>query len=582
MAEEHARRRAREAEARGRADETGTRPRAQAPGAQRPAGEAGAPARDGQPGGQANGQAIAQAGARGPGAGLSRVPARLAGLGAWARAALLALTGAVAGLGQVPFALPLLTLAGLALVMASQRHARGRARAFLDGWAFGTGYFMLTLHWIVEPFLIDVARHGWMAPFALVLLAGGLALFWGAAFAGARALTAGRPGPGTSLAGLVVLWSGAEALRSYVLTGFPWALIGHVWSETPLAQLGALVGPHGLTLLTLAGVALCLAIGARPALALPAAALGLGWIALDPGPAPPPAAEAPVVRLVQPNAPQAEKWDPDRALFYYERMLSLTAEGDPPDLVVWPETAVPWLLEYAESVLEEVAEAARGAPVALGLQRREGARYYNSLAVVGRMGEVSALYDKAHLVPFGEYVPFGDLMARFGIHGLAASEGGGYSAGARGVVVDLPGIGPALPLICYEGIFAEEVGDYPLRPRLLLLVTNDAWFGQVAGPYQHFALARLRAIEQGLPMVRVANTGVSAMIDGKGRVTASLGLGAAGAVDAALPPALPPTLYARSGDAPVLVLLALAAAALALRALRRGHRPDGGGPRPTP
>lgn len=489
----------------------------------------------------------------------------VASRGPWVRAALLFALGTVAGLGQVPFSLPVLTVLAVGLVMALHRRAPHERSAFLHGWAFGAGYFALTLHWIVEPFLIDLARHGWMAPFALVFLATGLALFWGAAFAAARFLA--RDGA-AGLTALVVLWAGAEALRSVVFTGFPWALIGHVWIETPLAQLGAIIGPHGLTLLTLAGAALLVGIGARLWLALPLVAVAVGWVVLDPGPAPAPPDDAPIVRLVQPNAPQDEKWDAARATFFYDRMLRLTRDGPVPDLVVWPETAVPWLLEYADGILEEVAEAARGAPVVLGIQRREMARYYNSLAVVGRMGAVSALYDKAHLVPFGEYVPFGEVMARFGIHGLAASEGGGYSAGTRGKVIDLPGIGPAMPLICYEGIFAQQVGDYDIRPRLLLLITNDAWFGQVAGPHQHFAQGRMRAIEQGLPMVRVANTGISGMIDAKGRVHASLALGEAVAVDVALPAALVPTIYARSGDMPLVLFLLGLTMALAVRRRR--------------
>ena len=157
-------------------------------------------------------------------------------------------------------------------------------------------------------------------------------------------------------------------------------------------------------------------------------------------------------------------------------------------------------------------------------------------------------YDKRHLVPFGEFIPGGDLLARFGIHGLATSDGAGFAAGTTPPRINLPGIGDAIPLICYEGIFAEEIGDGGVRPRLLLLITNDAWFGAAAGPYQHLAQARLRAIEQGLPMVRVANTGVSAMIDARGRIVDALPLNTQGALDVALPPARAVTVYARFGD----------------------------------
>ena len=170
---------------------------------------------------------------------------------------------------------------------------------------------------------------------------------------------------------------------------------------------------------------------------------------------------------------------------------------------------------------------------------------------------MTALYDKHHLVPFGEYMPFGDFFGRFGIDGLAANEGFGYSAGPGPVVLDMGRLGTALPLICYEGVFPQDVGGYETRPDFLLLITNDAWFGQIAGPYQHLAQARLRSAEQGLPMVRVANTGVSAMIDAAGQITAQIPLNEAGWRDAPLPPPLAPTVYARTGDAPMIAFGAL-------------------------
>jgi apolipoprotein N-acyltransferase len=200
-------------------------------------------------------------------------------------------------------------------------------------------------------------------------------------------------------------------------------------------------------------------------------------------------------------------------------------------------------------------------PVVVGIQRYDEARLYNSLALIEPGGGVGAVYDKHHLVPFGEYVPYGDLLARFGIYGLASSQGQGYSPGPGAQVIGLGALGRALPLICYEGVFPQDVRAAPQRPDFMLLITNDAWFGQVSGPYQHLAQARLRSAEQGLPMIRVANTGVSAMIDATGKVTASIPLGEAGWLDAALPPALPQTLYARLGDLPMvlffLTLLAL-------------------------
>jgi apolipoprotein N-acyltransferase len=482
------------------------------------------------------------------------LPAPRARLGRLARVAMLPASGAVAALGQAPWGMWPLTLVGFALVYGLFRRTEGwRAAAWL-GWGVGTGHFLLALHWITEPFLVDAARHGWMAPFALVGLAGGLGIFWGAGLALARAAGGGA-------VAFVAALGLAEAARGRLFTGFPWAQPGHALIDTPLLHWASWLGAPGLLVLMLgAAVALWHVIaGARAGGAVALAAVAALWplgAALSPERAAGP--DAPVVRLIQPNAPQHEKWHPDKAQMFYDRQRAFSAAGDvPPDLVVWPETAVPVLLDRAGPTLGAVSRAARGAPVVLGIQRMEGPRIYNSLAVVGPGGTVRDVYDKHHLVPFGEYMPFGDLLARFGVYGLASNQGQGYSAGPGARLVDIPGLGRALPLICYEGVFARDLLSAPGRADVLLLITNDAWFGRVSGPYQHLAQARLRSAEMGLPMIRVANTGVSAMIDATGRITASIALGEAGWRDAALPPPLAGTLYARLGDAPMLVLYAL-------------------------
>lgn len=485
----------------------------------------------------------------------------------WPRAAMAGFAGVAGALGLAPWGAWWLTLPAILLLLVLRRHDATRGGAFLTGWAFGAGWFGLGLSWIVEPFFVDAARDGWMAPFAVVLLCGGLALFWGAVFALAHRRSAAL---------LVALWVAAEMARGVVFTGFPWAMPGHVFIGTPVSQLAALGGAPLLTLIALGLPAAALSIGRSFWLAVPALACAGAWVVLDPGPAPAPSPDAPLVRLVQPNAVQSLKWDPDWAPVFHDRLMSLTAEGPVPDLVVWPETALPWLLDQSEAALAEGVAAARGAPLALGIQRREAARYYNSAIVVDGEGRIASLYDKTHLVPFGEYIPFGEVAARFGIHGLAASEGGGYTPGPGLHPVAVPGIGLALPLICYEGIFAREINDAAatgaLRPRLMLLMTNDAWFGTLSGPYQHFAQARLRAIEQRMPMARVANTGVSGMIDAQGRVTAQIGLGETGALDAALPPRGAAPAYARWGDGPMIAaLLLLGLAAMCRNRLDRGR-----------
>lgn len=471
--------------------------------------------------------------------------------------------GAVAATGQAPLGAWPLTLIGLAALFGLFRQARGPRQAAALGWAAATGYFLVALHWLVEPFLVDAARHGWMAPFALVLMAAGLALFWAAAAALARWAGAGAPG-------FVAALTLAEVARGYFFSGFPWAQPGHVWIDTPVLQWAAFAGAPGLTVLTLAAAAaLWHAVAGRRA----AGAAGLAGLAAlylaGPlvGAAPEVPDAAPVVRLVQPNAPQHEKWDPARIPVFFDRQLAFTRAGARPDLIVWPETAVPVLLGAAGPVFAAISEASGDVPVVLGLQRRDGARLYNSLVLLGPGGKVDALYDKHHLVPFGEYLPFGWFLKRFGLRGLAADEGGGYSAGPGPQVIGMGDLGRALPLICYEGVFAQDVAAAPGRADFMLLITNDAWFGRFSGPYQHLAQARLRSVEQGLPMIRVANTGVSAVIDARGRITERLPLGQAGWTDAALPPPAAPTLYARIGDGPLVLLLLIGLGAA--RLLRR-------------
>lgn len=489
------------------------------------------------------------------------------------------LAGGFAALGQAPVSLPFVTLIALAVVFLTFRTLAPRPAAWL-GWATGAGYFALSLSWMVEPFLVDIARHGWMAPFALFIASTGFGLFWAAGFWLAAWGT--RPGWPREV-GWAVALTLAEVLRSYLLTGFPWALIGHVWIGWAPMQLAALVGAHGLTVLTLLIVVLGAQLrgwAGRSVLIAACAALYVGawWHGAQPVPDAD-RTDRPVLRLVQPNAAQHLKWDPDMAPVFFQRALDLTAappDGPKPGLIIWPETAVPYLLNRSEAALERIAAAAAGVPVVTGIQRLDGYRAYNSLVVIGADGEVVQLYDKAHLVPFGEYLPGGDFLAKFGISAFSAQEGNGYSAGPGLRVLDLgPSFGDAVPLICYEAVFPNDIRPAASGADWMMQLTNDAWFGRISGPYQHLAQARLRAVEFGLPFVRAANTGVSAVIDARGHVTARLDLGVAGVLDAALPAALPATIYARTGDLPLIALLLIVFCAL-LSAFT-GARRDGNG-----
>ena len=465
--------------------------------------------------------------------------------------------GAVAALGQAPLGFWWATLGALAgLVWLLERMPDARS-AFLAGLWAGAGYFGLALNWIIEPFMVDAAATGWMAPFAVVLLSFGLGLFWG----GAAALARWSRSP---VLGFVAAFCGLEWLRGVIFTGFPWAMLGHVWIGTPLDQLAALGGPSLLSLLTLLAAALPVLWhwkGAAGSLALLAAGLGFGlWRLGQPLPEPGDL----TLRLVQPNAEQAAKWEAERAQEFLNRLLTLTVKDGAADLTIWPETAVPYMLEYNPEVGDMIVAASGGRPVAVGIQREEGGRFYNSLRVLEGEGVESARYDKAHLVPFGEYIPFGDLAySWFGLKAFAAQAGNTYSAGAGPQVLDLGRFGKVLPLICYEAIFPRDVNGAPERADWMLQITNDAWFGTLTGPFQHFAQARLRAVEQGLPLIRVANTGVTAVVDAHGRVVDDLPFGVMEALDTRVPGALPPTPYARWGDTLILLLLAgLAALAM--------------------
>jgi apolipoprotein N-acyltransferase len=476
--------------------------------------------------------------------------------------------GLVMAAGQAPLGFWFLAWPALVAVLALMARAAGPVQAAWIGMFAALGHFGLALSWLVEPFLIDIARHGWMAPFAVVLMAGGLGLFWAAAGALGYRAAQGRWRPLALAAALAV----AELARGHVLTGFPWAMIGHVWIDTPVAQVAALAGPSGLTLLSTVSAALPLMLGGAglaAGLALVAAAAAFGALRLA---APDPAGRPVTLRLVQPNAEQQDKWDPDRARMFFQRQLDYTAAAPRPDLVIWPETAVPYLLDRTPELGPVIAEAAGGATVVLGVQRSEGARFWNSMAVIAPDGAVRAIYDKHHLVPFGEYIPFGDLASEWvGLTAFAARDGNAYSAGPGPALVDLGSdLGRVLPLICYEAVFPQGLRGLPARPDWLLQITNDAWFGTLTGPYQHFAQARLRAIEQGLPLVRVANTGISGVIDARGRVRQTIPLGQAAWLDAPLPGTLPPPPFARWGEGPVLLLLAGIAALLA--GVRRRNR----------
>jgi len=516
---------------------------------------------------------------------LGRLAHRTAGLAGWRRLALAALLGASTALALPPvYLVPLLVPAVVGLLWLTAGTRRGRS-AFWVGWAFGLGHFAAGLYWIGIAFFVDAARHAWMMPFAVLGLAAGLAIFKGLMLAGLRALPLwDRPGDTAQawarVLVLAALWTLAEWLRGNLLTGFPWNLAATVWGFWPAAQQSAaLVGAWGLSLLTVLAAGLPALsgwsagrrgawTGVGAAVAVVAVAIGGGMLRLQTAPAPGSAVHDGVrLRLVQPGIPQHLKWRDDLRLQHLRKHVELSRRPgfDRRTHVIWPETAVPYFLSRQPDVRGLLARAApadggllTGAP---RLADRDGRRvYHNSLLALGPDGRELGRYDKVHLVPFGEYVP----LRRYLPLPRLAQGAGDFTPGTGHGALDVPGLPPFSVLICYEAIFPREVVKPGTRPGWLLNVTNDAWFGVSSGPYQHLASARLRAIERGLPLVRAANTGISAIVDPWGRTLARLDLQAVGVLDGPLPRAIAwGTPYARFGDltAFLLVLGALAAGA---------------------
>ena len=504
--------------------------------------------------------------------------------------ALLALAGGAAAAAAHPPMGWLPGLFGHALVLLALQAPGGErwGSAFRRGWAAGTGYMAVSTLWIAEPFLIDAAQHAWQIPFAMGGMAAGVGLLWGVGGLLLRLLV--RPGASVTAAtaAYAAAFGAAEWLRGHVLTGFPWDLVGETFrAGSPLSQGAALVGAYGLT-------PVALFIGAAPAalagrggarrLAAPAAAAALvaalgvwgAWRLAALPPAPP---GAPVVRVVQPDLPEPPAWTPevlDRALDRYGRLSRTPAAGAAPTLVIWPEGALPASLNETLTpggpIAVTLADAvAPGAVLILGGARAEAgpdARWFNTLAVLRRDRDglrLAGLYDKHHLVPFGEYLPLASVLGRLGLRKLV-SVGTDFAPGPPPRPLRLPDGSWAQPLVCYEALFpglARRRGGP--RPRLLVNISDDAWFGRDMGPWQHLNLASYRAIEEGLPMARATPTGVSAVIDAGGRPVQRLPTGRVGVLDAPLPVAAAPTAYARWGELGLLVLeLAAAGAALCL------------------
>jgi apolipoprotein N-acyltransferase len=527
----------------------------------------------------------------------------------WRRILIAFLAGAVSALALPPtniWPIPFLTFPILVWLVDGAAAGRlgGVLAAAASGWWFGFGYFLAGLYWVGHAFLVDAKTFGWLLPFAVVALPAAMAVYTAFGLALARLVWTRGPARVLALAAALTL---AEYLRGHLFSGFPWNAYGYMLISPPwLAQGAALIGIWGLTFLAVTVYASPAVLAddradtRRPWLApvLGAAVIAAlaAYGALRLAATPTSYVEGVRLRIMQPNLQQDEKFNYSQKQAVMSRYLALSDRASGPQStgvrdvthLIWPESAFPFFLSREPDALAQIAALLpQGTVLITGAIRPPDAtpdpavpRAYNSIYVIGHDGSILSAYDKVHLVPFGEYLPFQALLERLGLMQLTKLRGG-FIASDRRRNLKAPGAPDFLPLICYEIIFPgdavprterpgwlyDHVGRYfnwPFaagsaeRPGWLLNLTNDGWFGKSSGPYQHFQQARVRAIEEGLPLVRAANTGISAVVDPLGRIVKALPLGTEGILDAPLPQAVPPTPYARMGDGPVAVLIAIA------------------------
>ena len=526
----------------------------------------------------------------------------------WGRALIACAGGAVGALAMPPFGIwPALAISLTLAVWLIDGSIAGRrlrfaataGRAALAGWCWGFGYFVAGLWWLGSAFLVEAAVFAWLLPFGVLGLPALLAFF--PAFGFGLAAAFWSPGPSRLLVFALAL-TASEWLRGHLFTGFPWNAFGMALGQNlALMQTAALVGLWGLTLLATLLLATPALLGteersgARFGPVLSAAlvlalmgAFGLWRLSGDPVRS----VAGVKLRIMQPNLPQDAKFRPSNGGAILRDYLALSDRSTSPEttgladvnLLVWPESAFPFLLHREPNALAQIAAILPPKAVLVtgaarqgeGLPGEETGRYFNAIQVVDGDGAITATYDKIHLVPFGEYIPFvlDKTLRAIGLRQFVQLPGG-FVPGERRPPLRIAGLPPAAPTICYEAIFPDEVAVEGPRPGWILNVTNDGWFGDTPGPYQHFAQARLRAVEQGLPLVRAANTGISAVIDPYGRILASLPLGQKGVVDSTLPRAIDAPLAARWGEVLFLILCTAALAASIGCALSRRRAAHG-------
>lgn len=481
------------------------------------------------------------------------------------------------------FPLAIVAFSGWFLI---SNHCKNSKESFWIGWCFGFGQFVFGLYWICISLFVDISKFFWLLPFALFLIPAVLAIYTGLAFLLTNFISKKfKIENWRKILLLAVIWVFFEFLRSTLFTGFPWNLLGYsLLFSIPLSQAASVFGIYGLSLLAV--IFYCF-----PALFIKTnngkikfdfdknlqpfyigftTIIVLIWLAgfirinnFQPNFFP-----NATFRLVQPAITQENKWDPESRYdsFLENIRLSHRLGFDKVNYVVWSESAVPYVINQITSygLLSNIASAAPqdGFVITGALKaefkegsndlEREPSKIWNTIFVINRNAKVSASYDKNHLVPFGEYIPFSNIfpfISKITNGAINFSQGNGLRT------IKLTSKTPSFsPLICYEAIFSGSVIDKKNPPQFLLNLTNDAWFGSSFGPYQHFDMVRMRSIENGMPTIRVANNGISGLIDPLGKVAALIPLNKKGILDVMLMDNLPATIYMRYGNKIVVLL----------------------------
>lgn len=463
--------------------------------------------------------------------------------------------GLLSAFALPPLSWPILFMIGFGGFVVLLTSATTYKQCFNAAWFWALGFHLAGLYWISASLFIDIARYGWVLPFSLLALPSYLALIFGGVCSLVHNL---RAKPLLHLVVLSIILTICEHNRGWLMGGFPWNMFGYIWADTlPIIQSVSVVGILGLTFLTLLAAAtfglLFKPLDKSSLIAISCVGILFSCIALWGTQR---LETTPVtyhdnvnLRLVQPSIEQKERKTHDQRIMALAKIVGLSKQPSekPITHIIWPETASPFFLNEdadARAVLKHIVP--KGGAILTGSPSRiveNGVqKYFNSLVVMNDKGAIIGGYDKSHLVPFGEFVPLRNILQTVPV-AVDVIGTADFTPGAGAKTLRAPNLPSFSTMICYEAIFSGRIVDEHDRPAFLLQVTNDAWFGDTSGPYQHLAMARVRAIEEGIPLIRVANSGVSAVVDPLGRIVTSLELNKRGIIDSGLPKALEPAPY---------------------------------------